>query len=62
MALAVGDGVLRGIELQPYLLSHVAGAVQPINGSISRGVSGSKSSTHSFVRAVPDCIAVWAGL
>src|SRR6202035_5606214 len=36
--------------------------VQPINGSISRGCSGSKSSCHSRVLAVPDCIAFLAGL
>ena len=36
--------------------------VQPINGSISRACSGSKSSTHSLVLAVPDCMAVLAGL
>ena len=36
--------------------------VQPISGSISRGASGSYSSTHSLVRAGPDCMAVWAGL
>src|SRR5579863_2332652 len=36
--------------------------VQPINGSTTRGCSGSKSSCHSLVWAVPDCIAFLAGL
>src|SRR5690606_24504120 len=36
--------------------------VQPISGSIWRGTAASCSSTHSLVRAVPDCMAVLAGL
>src|SRR5882672_619182 len=36
-------------------------AVQPISGSIWRGLSGSYSSSHFFVRALPDCIAFLAG-
>ena len=33
-----------------------------ISEEISRGDSGSYSSTHSLVRALPDCMAVRAGL
>src|SRR5689334_14157389 len=36
--------------------------VQPINGSMARGCSGSYSSRHSWVWARPDCIAFLAGL
>ena len=36
--------------------------VHPISGSTTRGSSGSYSSTHALVLAVPDCIAVLAGL
>src|SRR6185312_15221238 len=36
-------------------------AVQPISGSTSLGV-GSLSSTHRWVMATPDCMAVLAGL
>jgi hypothetical protein len=36
--------------------------VQPISGSTSRATSGSNSSTHLAVRALPDCMAVFAGL
>src|SRR6201992_3658502 len=36
--------------------------VQPIKGSIARGCSGSYSSRHSLVEALPDCIAFLAGL
>ena len=36
--------------------------VYPIRGSTLRGVSCSYSSTHSPVPALPDCMAVFAGL
>jgi len=36
--------------------------VHPINGSISLGDAGSYSSSHSFVRPWPDCIAFFEGL
>src|SRR5215470_15998800 len=36
--------------------------VQPMSGSISRGLAGANSSIQSLVRASPDCIAVRAGL
>ena len=34
---------------------------QPISGSICRAAAGSRSKSQSFVRACPDCIAVFAG-
>jgi hypothetical protein len=36
--------------------------VQPIKASIVRGPAGSYSSTQALVRALPDCIAVFAGM
>src|SRR5215470_13812190 len=36
--------------------------VHPMSGSTALGEACSKSSTHDFVLAVPDCIAVLAGL
>ena len=36
--------------------------VHPMSGSTVFGDACSKSSTHDFVLAVPDCIAVLAGL
>ena len=62
VTLAISDRLFLGLEAQPQLLAHVAGEVQPISGSTRRGSSGSKSSTQSLVLAVPDCMAVLAGL
>src|SRR5215471_9739976 len=36
--------------------------VHPMRGSTALGAAGSNSSTHDLVPAVPDCIAVLAGL
>src|SRR6266849_9293779 len=36
--------------------------VHPMSGSTALGEACSKSSTHDLVLAVPDCIAVLAGL
>src|SRR5215468_8061392 len=36
--------------------------VHPMSGSTALGAACSKSSTHDLVAAVPDCIAVLAGL
>jgi hypothetical protein len=36
--------------------------VHPMSGSTALGEACSKSSTHDLVAAVPDCIAVLAGL
>jgi hypothetical protein len=36
--------------------------VQPISGSTDRALAGTNSSTHSFVFAVPEDMADFAGL